>query len=97
MQEFLVELAVSVPEGTEPAEVGRRRAAEAVRAKELTAEGHLVRLWRRAGEPPVVGVWRAPDEGELREKVLASLPLWPWATAVITPLLAHPSDPGAAA
>jgi muconolactone D-isomerase len=94
MREFLVELAVSVPEGTEPAEVDRRRAAEAGRAKELAAQGHLVRLWRLAGEPRVVGVWRARDEAELREKVLASLPLWPWVTAVITSLLAHPSDPG---
>lgn len=32
MQEFLVGLTTTVPEGTDPAEVDRRRAAEAVRA-----------------------------------------------------------------
>ena len=94
MMEFLVELTISVPEGTDQAEFDRRRAAEAVRAKELAAEGHLSRLWRPAGEPRVIGVWRADDEAELCEKVLGSLPLWPWATAVITALQPHPNDPG---
>jgi muconolactone D-isomerase len=94
MKEFLVELTTSVPEGTDQAEVDRRRAAEAVRAKELTAEGHLFRLWRPVGELCSIGVWRADDEAELREKVLASLPQWPWMTAVITALRSHPADPG---
>jgi muconolactone D-isomerase len=56
MKEFLVELTMSVPEGTDQAEVDRRRAAEAVRAKELAAEGHLFRLWRPVGAPRVIGV-----------------------------------------
>lgn len=94
MKEFLVEMTMRVPEGTDQAEVDRRRAAEAVRAKELAAEGHLSRLWRTVGEPRVIAVWRAADEAELREKVLGSLPLWPWATAVITTLQPHPNDPG---
>ncbi|MFE7302738.1 muconolactone Delta-isomerase family protein [Streptomyces sp. NPDC057579] len=93
MKEFLVELTARVPEGTDQAEVDRRRAAEAVRAKELAAEGHLFRLWRPVGEDRVIGVWRAGDEAELREKVLGSLPMWPWATAVITALQPHPNDP----
>ncbi|WP_327242075.1 muconolactone Delta-isomerase family protein [Streptomyces sp. NBC_01320] len=93
MKEFLVELTARVPEGTDQAEVDRRRAAEAVRAKELAAEGHLFRLWSPVGEDRVIGVWRADDEAELREKVLGSLPLWPWATAVITALQPHPDDP----
>jgi muconolactone D-isomerase len=37
LREFLVEITTNVPEGTDPAEVARRRAAEAVRAKELAA------------------------------------------------------------
>ncbi|MGW3690734.1 muconolactone Delta-isomerase family protein [Streptomyces sp. NPDC005125] len=93
MNEFLVELTINVPEGTDSVEVDRRRAAEAVRAKELAAEGHLFRLWRQAGEPRVISVWRADDEAELRERVLGSLPLWPWVSAVITALQPHPNDP----
>ena len=30
----------------------------------------------------------------LRTEVLATLPRWPWMTAVITPLEPHPNDPG---
>ncbi|MFB8754418.1 muconolactone Delta-isomerase family protein [Streptomyces nigra] len=97
MKEFLVELTTTVPEGTAPAVVDERRAAEAVRAKELAAQGHLSRLWRPVGELRSVGVWLADDEAELREKVLGSLPLFPWMTAVVTPLQSHPNDPGRAA
>lgn len=96
MQEFLVELVTTVPEGTAPAEVHRRRAEEAVRAGRLAAAGHLVRLWRPVGEARSIGVWRAADEAELYEKVLGTLPLWPWMTASVTALECHPNDPGGA-
>ncbi|MGC5004226.1 muconolactone Delta-isomerase family protein [Streptomyces sp. NBC_00353] len=94
MQEFLVGLTTTVPEGTDPAEVDRRRAAEAVRAGELAAAGHLVRLWRPVGELRSVGLWRAADEAELYEGVLGTLPLWPWMAAVVTAVQSHPNDPG---
>ncbi|MEW2450468.1 muconolactone Delta-isomerase family protein [Streptomyces parvulus] len=94
MNEFLVELTTAIPEGTDPAEVDRRRAAEAVRARELAGQGRLFRLWRPVGERRSVGVWRADDESDLRSNVLGSLPLWPWMTAVVTPLQPHPNDPG---
>ncbi|MGX1267451.1 muconolactone Delta-isomerase family protein [Streptomyces phaeoluteigriseus] len=96
MQEFLVELTTTIPEGTDPAEVDRIRAAEAVRARELTAGGHLARLWRPVGELRSIGLWRADDEADLRERVLGTLPLWPWMTAIVTPLQSHPNDPGRA-
>lgn len=96
MKEFLVEMTTTIPEGTEQAEVDRRRAAEAVRAKELAATGNLARLWRPVGELRSLGIWRAADEAELNEKVLGTLPLHPWMTAVITPLESHPNDPGKA-
>ncbi|WEP00014.1 muconolactone Delta-isomerase family protein [Streptomyces sp. FXJ1.172] len=94
MNEFLVELITTVPEGTDPAEVDQRRAAEAARAKELACAGHLVRLWRPVGEFRSIGVWRADDEADLRAKVLGTLPLWPWMTASVTALQPHPNDPG---
>jgi muconolactone D-isomerase len=93
MHEFLVELTTTIPEGTDPAEAGRRRAAEAVRAKELAATGNLVQLWRPVGELRSIGLWRAADEAELHEKVLGTLPLRPWMTAVITAVESHPNDP----
>jgi muconolactone D-isomerase len=96
LKEFLVKITTTVPDGTDPAEADRRRAAEAVRAKELAATGHLVRLWRPVGELHSIGLWRAADEAELREKVLGTLPLRPWMTLVVTALDSHPNDPGKA-
>ncbi|MFJ9734578.1 muconolactone Delta-isomerase family protein [Streptomyces sp. NPDC101169] len=94
MREFLVEIVTDVPEGTDPAEVDRRRAAEAVRAKELAATGNLVRLWRPVGELRSIGLWRAADEAELHEKVLGTLPLRSWMTLTVTAVESHPNDPG---
>lgn len=94
MQEFLVEISTTIPDGTEAAEVDRRRAAEAVRAAELAAAGQLFRLWRPVGELRSLGIWRAADEADLHEKVLGSLPLRPWMDVKVTPLQSHPNDPG---
>jgi muconolactone D-isomerase len=94
MRDFLVEITTDIPEGTDPAEVDRRRAAETVRAKELAATGNLVRLWRPVGERRSIGLWRAADEAELHEKVLDTLPLRSWMSVVVTAVEPHPSDPG---
>ncbi|MGW0628137.1 muconolactone Delta-isomerase family protein [Streptomyces sp. NPDC002758] len=94
MREFLVEITTTVPEGTSQDEVDRRRADEAVRARELAAAGHLARLWRPVGELRSFGLWLAADEEELHEKVLGTLPLRPWMTLTVTPLEPHPNDPG---
>ncbi|MEU1629808.1 muconolactone Delta-isomerase family protein [Streptomyces sp. NPDC020096] len=94
MKEFLVEITTTIPEGAEEAEVDRRRAAEAVRAAELAAAGHLFRLWRPVGELRSLGIWRAADEADLHEKVLGTLPLRPWMNVKVTPLQSHPNGPG---
>jgi muconolactone D-isomerase len=94
MKEFLVEITTTIPEGTEEAEVDRRRAAEAGRAGELAAAGHLFRLWRPVGELRSLGIWRAEDEADLHAKVLGTLPLRSWMDVKVTPLQSHPNDPG---
>ena len=94
MREFLVEITTSVPAGVTEEQVAERRAAEAVRARELAATGHLARLWRPVGEKRSIGVWRADDEAELREKVLGTLPLRPWMSLTVIPLESRPNDPG---
>ena len=94
MHEFIVEITTTVPEGTDPAEVDARRAAEALRAKELTSSGNLVRLWRPVGELRSIGIWSANDEADLREHVLDTLPLRPWMQLSITAVQPHPNDPG---
>jgi muconolactone D-isomerase len=93
MQEFLVEITTTIPEGTDPAEVTSLRAAEAVRAKELAATGNLVRLWRPVGEMRSIGLWRAADEADLHTNVLGTLPLRAWMTFAVTAVRPHPNDP----
>lgn len=49
-----------------------------------------MRLWRPVGELLSIGVWRAATRQSFGQKVLATLPLWPWMTSVITELQSHP-------
>jgi muconolactone D-isomerase len=96
MREFLVEIETTFPEGTAQEEIDWLRATEKVRAGELAAAGHLARLWRPVGELRSIGVWRAADEAELREKVIGTLPLASFMAFTITALESHPNDPGPA-
>jgi len=93
--EYLVTMTTRVPDGTPEQSVSDVRGREAARSRELAAQGHLRRLWRpplRPGEWRTLGLFTAPDDGEL-EKVLASMPLRVWRTDEVTPLAPHPNDP----
>jgi muconolactone delta-isomerase len=95
--QFLVTMTTHVPEGTSDETVDAIRSREAVRARELAAEGRLLRLWRpplRAGEWRTLGLFAAADHDGL-ENALASMPLRVWRTDEIEPLSAHPNDPAA--
>ena len=97
--EFLVDMVTTVPAGTTEQQVTDMRAREAARAKELAAHGSLLRLWRpplAPGEWRTWGLFSATDAEEL-ETVLASMPLRAWRKDAVTPLTAHPNDPGARA
>jgi muconolactone D-isomerase len=93
--EYLVTMTTRVPEGTPDETVRDVRAREAVRARELAAQGHLLRLWRpplQPGEWRTLGLFAADNDDQL-EHVLASMPLRVWRTDQVTPLSAHPNDP----
>ena len=90
--EFLTQITTTVPPGAEE-EFERRFRAEAARARELHASGHLVRLWRPVGEKRSIGLWRADDAAALEAEVLKTLPLRDWMTITVTPLEPHPNDP----
>lgn len=68
-------------------------AAEALRTRELAAEGRLVRLWRLPGEGRNLGDWQAPDVAVL-EKIVNNLPMSPVLSVDTVALTRHPSDPG---
>lgn len=67
-------------------------AVERVRAAELIAAGHLVRMWRVPGRRENWGLWRARDATDLHT-VLTSLPFWPYMDLQVHPLADHPVDP----
>jgi muconolactone delta-isomerase len=93
--EFLVEFAITVPDGTPAAEVRDRERAEAAAAAQLVEDGHLLRVWTRdapSGGTTVVGLYRAEDRAEL-DRRLGGLPLYAWMKIAVTPLGPHPNDP----
>jgi muconolactone delta-isomerase len=93
--EFLVTMTTHVPDGTPDDAVEEMRTREAARARELAAQGNLLRLWRpplQPGEWRTLGLFAAADDDEL-EAVLASMPLRVWRSDEVIPLSPHPSDP----
>ncbi|OBH43352.1 muconolactone delta-isomerase [Mycobacterium mantenii] len=96
--EFLVTMTTHVPDGTPAHVVDDVRAREAAHSRELARQGYLLRLWRpplQPGQWRTLGLFAAADENRL-EQVLASMPLRVWRTDEVTPLSAHPNDPGTA-
>jgi muconolactone delta-isomerase len=94
--EYLVTMTTHVPTGTPEKSVDEVRNGEAERARELAAQGFLLRLWRpplEPGEWRTLGLFAAEGDGEL-EQVLSSMPLRVWRTDEVTPLSPHPHDPG---
>ena len=94
--EYLVTMTTHVPDGTSEQEVEEMRSREAVRSSQLSAEGHLLRLWRpplQPGEWRTLGLFSADDPRQL-EEILASMPLRVWRTDEVMQLSPHPNDPG---
>jgi muconolactone D-isomerase len=87
--EFLVDIEIRLP----PELDGDRRKAlldaEFERGSALAAAGVLLAIWRVPGRLANRGVWSAPDATVLHD-LLASLPLWPYMDATVTPLARHP-------
>jgi muconolactone delta-isomerase len=94
--EFMTTFTIAIPASTDSRAVDDAEAREAERAKELGAQGHLLRLWTLPGQSRALGLWQASGPAEL-QAMLRSLPLDPWMTTQTTPLTPHPSDPPAMA
>jgi muconolactone delta-isomerase len=94
-RESLITMTITVPAGTASRVVDDKQTREAERARELSSQGHLRRLWALPAEGTVrrtLGLWNARDPDEL-DNILESLPLYPWITVTTTALSPHPSDP----
>jgi muconolactone D-isomerase len=86
---FLVRIEVALPPTLPEHDRAQMLAAELERGRELVEAGSLWAIWRIPGGLRNVGVWEAADATELHE-LIASLPLYPWLTADVTPLATHP-------
>lgn len=96
--QFLVEIVVAFPaELRDPGSTrrGELLAQELERGVQLRRAGSIERIWRVPGGLRNVGVWSAADATKLHE-LIASLPLYPWIEARVTPLAEHPVEREAA-
>jgi len=87
--EFLVRIEVALPPELPDAEREALLAAESKRGRELVADGTIASIWRIPGGLRNVGVWEAADATALHAAI-ASLPLYRWLSADVTPLAEHP-------
>lgn len=94
--DFLVQVVVHLPGDMDAQTRAELLAAELRRGLELHAAGTIQRIWRVPGALRNVAIWRAADADELHE-ALASLPLFPWFEATVTPLAQHPVERAAEA
>jgi muconolactone delta-isomerase len=90
--EFMITFTRAIPQGTSSQAVDDARAREAVRTRELAAQGHLVRLWVLPGQGRALGLWRAQDAAEM-QAIVESLPLYAMMTTETMLLTRHPNDP----
>jgi muconolactone D-isomerase len=86
---FLVRIEVRLPEAMGDDERAELLAAELERGRELVDAGAIWAIWRVPGALRNVGIWEAPDATALHE-LIASLPLYRWLDAEVTPLADHP-------
>jgi len=89
--EFLVEIEVDLPPQTAAPERARLAEAEARRGRELREAGTIVRIWRIPGRTANAGIWAADDATALHAAI-ASLPMFPYLRADVTPLATHPLE-----
>jgi muconolactone D-isomerase len=89
--EFLVSIDVRTPVDLDPERLAALQAAEAVRARELVAEGLLRRIWRIPGRRSNISLYEAPDATVLHA-ALSSLPLFPFMDIEVQALATHPVE-----
>jgi muconolactone D-isomerase len=88
---FLVRIDVELPSTMHAEMRSKLLAAELERGRQLKTQGSIHEIWRIPGGLRNVAVWEVVDATELHE-LIASLPLFPYLRAEVTPLALHPVD-----
>lgn len=87
---FMVRIKVELPGDMDPAQVKALGEAEADRAIELIQAGRMRKVWRIVGERSNFSIWEA-DSLEDFHADISSLPLHPWMSVDVTPMIEHPA------
>jgi muconolactone D-isomerase len=87
---YLVHLTFSDPSGVSDSELDSLRQRETARAHELQRDGTLIGLWREPGQRASWAMWDVASADEL-DKLLRSLPYWPWMSLQVYLLSEHPN------
>ena len=90
---FMVRIKVELPGEMDPEKATKLGEAELERAIELIQAGRLRKVWRIVGERSNFSIWEA-DTLEAFHTDISSLPLHPWMTVDVTPLIEHPATIG---
>ncbi len=87
---FMVRIKVELPGEMDPTRVKELGDAEADRAIELVQAGKLRKVWRIVGERANFSIWEAGTLEEFHADI-SSLPLHPWMSVEVTPMIEHPA------
>ena len=90
---FMVRIKVELPGEMDPAKVQELGEAELERAIELIQAGRMRKVWRIVGERSNFSIWEAGSLEEFHADI-SSLPLHPWMTVEVTPMIEHPATKG---
>ncbi|MDH3738786.1 MAG: muconolactone Delta-isomerase family protein [Alphaproteobacteria bacterium] len=87
---LMVRIKVELPGDMDPAKVQEIGAAETSRAIELIQAGKIRKIWRVVGERSNFSIWEA-DTLEDFHASISSLPMHPYMTVDVTPIIEHPA------
>lgn len=87
---FMVRIKVELPGEMDPAKVQELGEAETARGIELIQAGKLRKVWRIVGERANFSIWEADTLEEFHANI-SSLPLHPWMSIDVTPMIEHPA------
>lgn len=86
---FMLQIDVNIPANMPQGEKDDLRKRENARAEQLIAQGTMVRIWRIVGRVANFSLWEAPTLEALHEVVM-SMPMFPYMSIAVTPLIDHP-------
>ncbi len=87
---FMVQIKVELPGDMDSTQLQELVEAETSRAIELVQAGNLRKIWRVVGERSNFSVWEA-DTPEEFHAAIGSLPMHPWMSVDVTPMIEHPA------